>query len=83
METLVLRSNKCKLKIDCEIRSKSGEVIKENIKYFKKLKKIDLGSKNEDKIDNLIEDRGYMAIINNSKYLSNLEILDLHGKSIK
>lgn len=57
-----------------------SEVLKENMKYLKKLKEINFRCKNEDKIDNFIGDDGFASIFNNAKYLSNLEKLDLNSK---
>lgn len=47
------------------------------MKYFKKLKEIYLHSKKETKIDNMIRDAVCISIFKNSKYLTDLAILDL------
>lgn len=58
---------------------KSSELINKNLKYFGKLKMLDLGRKRENKIDNKIRDSGCTSIFKNAKYLLNLEKLYLSG----
>lgn len=69
------------MKIGCGITAESSKVINENLNYFRKLKEISLGSNKENKVDNLIGDDGFIAIFNNIRYLSTLEVLKLLGKN--
>lgn len=64
------------MKIENGMTSESSEVIKENLKYLRKLKEIFLTGKNKNKTENEIGDNGCAAIFNNFKYLSNLEVLE-------
>lgn len=55
-------------------------MINDKIKYLGKLKELNLGSKNENEIGNRIEDEGFFGILNNAKYLKNLEKLYLQSR---
>lgn len=69
-----------KMKIECKITSASSIVIKENIRCLNKLKEINFGGKNVNKIGNeYFQDSGCKSILRNAKYLSNLEKLNLES----
>lgn len=71
------------MKIECGITLKSSKIISKNIKYLKKLKGIYLKCRNKNKIVNEIVDDGCAAILSNSKYITNLEVLCLAGNGNK
>lgn len=57
--------------------SKSREIIYENLKLLNRLKTIDFSCKSEYEVVNKAGDDLCKAIFNNSKYLSDLEVLSL------
>lgn len=81
MEKLKLWGNlSAQIKIECGITVNSAHMIQENLKDYKNMKEMDLGSKTEDKVDNKIEDYGCTAILSNAKYLTNLEEMYLYSR---
>lgn len=80
LEILNLDCNKEKImKIDNQIEYYLWGAMNENLMYLTKLKEIYLECKKGNKIGNAIGDDGCFEIFINSKYLSNLEKLDLLG----
>lgn len=60
------------MKIDYGITADSSEMIGENIKYLEKLEGLYLGG-------NKIGDAGFEALLRKSKYLTNMEELELNS----
>lgn len=53
------------------------------MKYLENLREISISGNNENKVDNKIGDEGFKAILNKTKYLSNLEKMYLNGNKEK
>lgn len=65
------------MKIDCGMTFHSNGAIYENIRHLNKLKKLNLGSNDQNKIGNSIGDGGCHAIFLNAMFLTNLLQLNL------
>lgn len=69
------------MEIDNRITSESGDTIDENLKNLGRIRNFDFWGKDKIKVGNEIGDSGCIGIFNNAKYLTNLEVLYIGGKS--